>query len=103
GLTDLVTHRIHTIRHSKAGVVLQTKGDANPDPDPWKFQLDAKTQPKVEMVVPHVGNVFIFLGEPTNRMLVIGIPALLVAFFSLRELAAAVRRPRVAAARARAA
>jgi signal peptidase len=98
GVSGLVTHRIHTLRHTATGVVLRTRGDANPGPDPWRFRLDAPVQPRVDLAVPQVGQVFIFLGDRTNRMLVIGLPAAMVALVSLRELLLALRRPRRSAA-----
>jgi signal peptidase len=94
GLTSLVTHRIHTLERTRAGAVLRTKGDANADPDPWRFTLQAPTQPRVELAVPQVGKVFIFLSDRSNRLLVIGGPAAVIALISLRELILALRRPR---------
>src|SRR5262245_3874192 len=43
GLTNLVTHRIASIGHDpKDGrAVYRTKGDANPQVDPWTFRLDS--------------------------------------------------------------
>jgi signal peptidase I len=94
GLTNLVTHRIHSIEHTETGAVLRTKGDANADPDQWRFQLDGPSQPRVEVAVPHAGYVFVFLGDRSNRLLVIGLPAVAIALLSLRELIRALRRPR---------
>jgi len=91
GLTDLVTHRIYSIENSESGLIFRTKGDANGSADPWKFLLDAPTQPKVEVAVPVVGHLFIALANPEQRMLVIGVPAAIVAFFSLLELIRVLR------------
>lgn len=103
GLTTLVTHRIVTARTTGAGeVVLRTQGDANPDPDPWRFTLHDTVQPKVEFTVPTVGWLFLGLADREIRMLLIGVPAVLVALHSLREIvqvlreAAAKRRTRPA-------
>ncbi|GAA6526953.1 signal peptidase I [Intrasporangium sp. DVR] len=95
GVSTLVTHRITEITSSETGQpVLRTKGDANADVDPWTFSLNAPTQPVVEVAVPHVGWALIALADRQARMLVIGIPASLVALYSLGQLFLAVRPAR---------
>lgn len=92
GVTTLVTHRIVGIARDDDGrQALRTQGDANPDPDPWRFSLTSQDQPVVAFSVPHAGWVLIALADRTTRMLVIGIPALLVALLSLGQLAGALR------------
>ena len=92
GVTTLVTHRIIAIGRSPEGEqVLRTQGDANPDPDPWLFSLTSDTQPVATFSVPHAGWVLIALADPQVRLLVIGLPAGLVALLSLGQLMAAVR------------
>lgn len=91
GLSTLVTHRIVTARTTDAGVVLRTQGDANADPDPWRFTLHDTVQPKVEFTVPAVGWLFLGLADREIRMLLIGVPAVLVALHSLREIVQALR------------
>lgn len=92
GVTTLVTHRIIAIGHDEQGhQVLRTQGDANPDPDPWKFSLTSSEQPVVDFSVPYVGYVLIALADRDTRMLAIGVPAALVALLSLGQLVAALR------------
>lgn len=92
GVTSLVTHRIVSIGRSPEGAqVLRTQGDANPDPDPWRFSLTADEQPVVAYSVPYVGYALIALADPQVRLLVVGLPAGLVALLSLGQLVAAVR------------
>jgi signal peptidase len=92
GTTDLVTHRITKIGHDEAGtMVLRTQGDANPDPDPWKFSLLDAEQPVVEHGVPYAGWALIALADRQVRMLVVGVPAALVALLSLGQLLTALR------------
>ncbi|MCD9199803.1 signal peptidase I [Aeromicrobium wangtongii] len=87
GVTNLVTHRIISDKILDTGVrQLQTQGDANPDPDPWKFSLTADTQPVVKTTVPHVGWVFVAMADRETRMLVVGVPAAIIALLSLVEL-----------------
>jgi signal peptidase len=92
GVANLVTHRIVTAGTTDSGARLfRTQGDANPDPDPWTFQLTDGTQPVVEHTVPLVGWVMVGLADREIRMIAIGIPAALIALASLLELAKAFR------------
>jgi signal peptidase len=101
--TPLVTHRIFSITPGPQGqLVYRTKGDANQSPDPWGFELRNATQGKVRAGIPYVGYVFTVLGARNLRMLVIGLPALLVAISVLtglfREARAQARAEAAAAA-----
>ncbi len=102
GVSNLVTHRILRMQPAEGGGVLfTTKGDHNPDPDPWHFELLDSEQPVVQAGVPHVGWVFIALADRQVRMLAVGGPAVLVGLLALGELVGAVRerrRPRRPAA-----
>jgi signal peptidase len=90
GITTLVTHRIVSID----GEDLRTQGDANPAVDPWTFQLTAATQPRVVAHVPYAGYVFMALADRGTRMALIGLPAALIALWSLVELGRALRPER---------
>jgi signal peptidase I len=81
--TELVTHRIASIDTVDGEQVFRTKGDANETVDPWKFQLEDTTQARVVESVPYVGYGLMALQDRQTRMLVIGVPALLVAVLSL--------------------
>lgn len=96
GVDNLVTHRIVSTDVDDAGrTAYVTQGDANPDPDPWEFSLAQPTQPVVDGTVPWVGYGLLALADREVRMLVIGVPSVLIAMYSLVELARAVRpRPR---------
>lgn len=96
GVDELVTHRIVSIK----GTTFRTKGDAVPQRDPWKFQLDGATQPRVKFAVPYVGYLFIALADPATRKLVIGVPAGLITLTSLVQVLRILRR-RPSAARER--
>lgn len=94
GVTTLVTHRIVKVGTGRDGVpAFRTKGDANPDPDPWTFSLTATSQPVVRFTVPSLGWVVIALADRETRMVLVGLPAGLVAAASLAELLRALRRP----------
>ena len=85
GVTNLVTHRIISAEPSAHGTVYRTRGDANPSSDPWTFTLDAAEQPVVAFHVPYVGWALLYLADPHHRMLLVGIPAGLIALLSIRE------------------
>ena len=92
GIDNLVTHRIHRVREAADGTtVYRTKGDANADADPWTFRLDSDEQPRMAFAVPAVGHVFIALADRSTRILVIGLPAALIALASLVQLVRALR------------
>lgn len=75
-----LTHRIHSITVGADGVrTYRTKGDANTVPDPWTFTLTHPTQARVVFGIPYLGFIFAALSIPLVRILIIGLPALLVA------------------------
>jgi signal peptidase len=87
GPAGLVTHRIASIRTGPGGVrVYRTKGDFNPTADPWTFTLTNPTQARVAFHVPYVGFSLAALADRRLRMLIIGVPALLVALSVLARL-----------------
>jgi signal peptidase len=88
GVDHLVTHRIVSI-HGRA---LRTQGDAVPQPDPWRFRLDAAEQSRVSFAIPYVGYPLMALAERRNRMILIGIPAGMIAVASFLQVLAALRR-----------
>lgn len=80
GPTGLVTHRIVWVGRDKEGKPsFGTKGDANAGPDPWRFVLKGPVQARVVFHVPYIGYAFAGLSDKRIRMLVIGLPAALIA------------------------
>jgi signal peptidase I len=99
GPAGLVTHRIASIATGSDGRrVFRTKGDANAAADPWTFRLDNRTQARAAFHLPYVGFGLAALGDRRVRMVVIGVPALLLAISVLvdlwREAAATVSEGR---------
>jgi signal peptidase I len=87
GVHGLITHRIVSISdHGSEGISYRTKGDANPDADPWRFQLDQPTQAKAAFSIPYLGYGIAALSMLPIRMLIIGVPALLIAFALIARL-----------------
>ena len=95
GVNHLVTHRVTKMEPAEGGGVLfTTKGDANAAADPWHFKLLDDQQPVVQFSVPKAGYVFIALADRNTRMLVIGLPAALIALGALGQLLLALRGSR---------
>ena len=87
GPAGLVTHRIAELTTDKLGVrTFRTKGDANQAADPWTFQLPKGEQARVRVGVPYVGFALAALGKRDLRMLIVGLPAGLIALFSIAGL-----------------
>jgi signal peptidase len=88
GPKGLVTHRIRSIgRDPKTKTpVFRTKGDANAVADPWTFTLPNKNQARVVTGAPYMGFVLAALAQRRLRMVLVGIPALLIALIVLGGL-----------------
>jgi signal peptidase I len=87
GHAGLVTHRIKTVTTVGGKRVITTKGDANRAPDAWgSITLASAEQARVAFHVPYIGYGIAALGERWVRMLIIGLPALLIALSTLAGL-----------------
>ena len=88
GVNHLVSHRVHSIQLADDGVtrVYRTKGDANPGPDPWIFALHAPQQNVMHFSVPFVGYALMAMANPHVRLLVISVPAGIIALLALLDL-----------------
>lgn len=87
GPDGLVTHRIAAITGDPlGGRVFRTKGDANAAADPWTFSLRGPTQARVRVGIPKLGFAVAALSERRWRMLIVGVPAALIALLSLGAL-----------------
>jgi signal peptidase len=86
GHGGLVTHRIASMRTVRGRHVFTTKG-ANRAADAWgAIALGNATQARVAFHVPYLGYGIATLSERRVRMLVIGLPALLIALSTLAGL-----------------
>lgn len=94
GINELVTHRIDSIEATEQGPLFRTRGDANASADTWTFLLQAPTQARFEVAVPHVGWAMIALADKDLRMLIIGVPAGAIALISLLEVTRVLREQR---------
>ena len=74
-----VTHRILSVKQGDGGErVFQTKGDFNEAVDPWKVTFSQPEQARYVYHVPYAGYVLAALSDRVVRLLVIGLPALLI-------------------------
>lgn len=87
GHTQAVTHRIISRKDGKkGGPIFRTQGDNNDFVDMRPFQLDRPKQARFAFAVPYLGWLFIALGNPKARFILLAIPALLIALSMLAKL-----------------
>jgi signal peptidase I len=87
GQAGLVTHRIVAVRVVRGQRVFTTKGDANRTADMWgPLTLHDARQARVAFHVPYVGYGIAALSDRRVRLVVIGLPALLIATSTLAGL-----------------
>jgi signal peptidase I len=87
GQAGLVTHRIVSVRVVDRQRVFTTKGDANRTPDVWgAVTLHDARQARVVSHVPYLGYALAALSDRRARILIIGVPALLIALSTLAAL-----------------
>jgi signal peptidase I len=80
GYSAPVTHRIVAIAPAADGrLAFSTKGDFNTAADPWKVHLVEPRQARYQFCIPYVGYVLAALAIRQVRVLLIGLPALLIA------------------------
>jgi signal peptidase I len=78
-----VTHRIVAIEPGPRGErVFRTKGDNNEKADLRPFTLGQPQQARVAFAIPGLGWLFIALASPQVRMLLLALPALLLALWA---------------------
>jgi signal peptidase len=78
-----VTHRIASIEPGPRGErVFRTKGDNNERADLRPFTLREPQQARVAFAIPGLGWLFIALASPQVRMLLLALPALLLALWA---------------------
>jgi signal peptidase I len=87
GRKQAVTHRIISVkRGERGGPVFRTQGDNNAAPDMRPFQLDQPTQARYSFAVPYLGWVFVALGTPQARLILLALPAFVIVLVMLGRL-----------------
>jgi signal peptidase I len=78
-----VTHRVLAIEAGPRGErVFRTKGDNNEQADLRPFTLREPEQARVAFAIPGLGWLFIALASPQVRMLLLALPAVLLALWT---------------------
>jgi signal peptidase I len=83
---ELVVHRIVAISSGPDGPVVQTQGDANDAPDPWRLTLHGDAVYQAQFSLPLVGYASVWMHSPTGRrsLLVVGLLLVAAAVFGRR-------------------
>ena len=71
-------HRIVTVATGAHGLVVTTKGDANPAADPWRAGITARRVPVVVGTVPALGRVLVWIHGRALRAVLLCLVGLLV-------------------------
>jgi signal peptidase I len=80
-----VLHRVVSVDAEESRIVVRTKGDANPHPDPEPYELPARVLVKAH-VVPVLGFLAGFVKAPTGFFLLIAFPAIALAASTLYRI-----------------
>lgn len=87
GYDSPVTHRIISIGTDENGKrMYETKGDYNATADPWKVNLVEPQQARYVFHIPYVGYFLAALSLRSVRMVLIGLPAVIIAVSVLWSL-----------------
>jgi signal peptidase len=63
-----VIHRVFSIRRTRAGVVIQTKGDANNAPDQWSARIATTTVWRESIKAPAIGYLAVWSAQRPVRL-----------------------------------
>lgn len=80
-----VMHRVVSLEQRTSTTAMTTRGDANPDRDPWTIDLNSADIGRAAFVVPEVG--WLFMAGPGAAL------ALLLGAAAIAEGVSAIRRP----------
>jgi signal peptidase len=92
----MVSHRVLSIEQGPEGLLFQTKGDANTDPDRDKVAA-SQVIGKVSYDLPYLGRVVERLRDRQTYYIVIGIPAALLILNEIWVMASELRQHRARA------
>lgn len=88
----MVTHRVVSVREIDGRIYFQTRGDANATPD---ANLTAKeaVYGKVSLSLPKVGYLLDFIMTGVGKLLIIGLPLLILVAREVWRLPGSLQRP----------
>lgn len=82
-------HRIISVTTKDGKPLVQTRGDANPKPEPFTLRIDSPTVPRVVSVVPYVGRVSVLLQHSKTRLTVMAVTIFAILLAAWRLVAGA--------------
>jgi len=89
-------HRVISLRRVHGEVVVRTKGDANPVPDPWTLHITSPTVYLVRYRVPEVGYVVLWVHSKTGREVILTVAGLLALGLVISAVRDGGRKPMAA-------
>jgi signal peptidase len=96
GSKRLITHRIRRIRNDGKSFLFTTKGDANNTLERWSVPAGGQIG-RVWLRIPKIGYVLAKTRTPVGRVLMVVVPAILLALLELWQIWRPARRPGVPA------
>ena len=87
---DFTTHRVFAVEEVDGSTVLQTKGDANKDPDFEKIGID-KVLGKVIFNIPVIGRAISFIKTLPGLIIIIIIPSLAIIYQEVDKIKVEVK------------
>lgn len=90
GTDHLTTHRVISLHEVKGELHFRTQGDANPDPDA-NLAPAGGLHGTVRVVLPHAGRLLATMTGRQGKLVILGLPALLLVAGQLRALLASIR------------
>jgi signal peptidase I len=91
GSKRLITHRVRRIRNDGRSYRFSTKGDANSTLERWTVPADGKIG-RVWLRIPKLGYLLAQTRRPVGRIVMVVIPALLLALLELAHIWGPARR-----------
>jgi signal peptidase len=82
-------HRVISVTTRDGRPVVQTKGDANPKPEPFTLKIDSSTVPVVVARVPLVGRLSVLLQHAKTRLALVAITCLAILLAAWRLITGA--------------
>lgn len=70
-------HRVIQLKHASGQVLVRTKGDANPVPDPWTLHITSRSIYLVRYRIPVVGYVVLWVHSKVGREIILTAAGLL--------------------------
>ena len=80
-----IAHRVVSLQTDGGNVLVQTKGDANPTPDPRPYVLPPRVLTP-EHVIPYLGYLVLFVKTPLGLTFLVTLPATALCLYLLRRI-----------------